>query len=303
MKIHKHCLNPTIGTLVINADVTFAINGNNVVNITYVTNATKFDNVANVTIFANKTIVIDMAVNENTNDIIDYFKGKDSFTKEDLRVFIKDAGISIRDEALRIRIHRLKKKGIIQSIARGKYTIANKHSFTLESDKFIKKINRLFLQKYDDIDYCIWNTRCLNNFMIHQPISAFYVLETDKDITESTFYYLKDNNVKVFNNPTEQIMEQYVMGELDVVVVKPLVSRAPLIKVGQIVFPELEKILVDIFCDNHQFYIYGGQEMINIFENAFHHYNINYSSLYAYAARRGKKDLIKSFIKENVLDE
>ena len=210
------------------------------VNVTHVTNATKLDNVANVTIFASNIITTDMTVTENTNDIIDYFKGKDYFTKEDLRVYFEDAGISITDEALRIRIHRLKKKGIIQSVARGKYTITYKPSFTPESDKFIKKVNRLFLQKYDDLDYCIWNTRCLNNFMIHQPISAFYVLETDKDVTESVFYYLKDNNIKAFNNPTEQIMEEYVMGEPDVVVVKPLVSRAPIIKGEQIVFPELE---------------------------------------------------------------
>jgi len=93
------------------------------------------------------------------------------------------------------------------------------------------------------------------------------------------------------------------MGEQDVVVVKPLISRAPLKKVGQIVFPELEKILVDIFCDQHQFYIYGGQEMIYVFENAFNHYHINFSSMYAYAARRGKKVLLKEFIEENVLNE
>ena len=243
-----------------------------------------------------------MAAKKNTKELIDYFKGKGYFTNEDLRVFYKDKGISITEEALRIRIHRLKKRGVIQTVASGKYTIAFKPSYTPEPDKFLKKVNSLFLQKYDDIDYCIWNTRWLNNFMIHQPISAFYILETDKDVTESAFYYLKDNDIKAFNNPTEQIMEQYVMGEQDVIVVKPLVSRAPLKKVEQIAFPELEKILVDIYCDQQQFYIYGGQEMINIYENAFDHYNINLSSLNAYAARRGKKDLIKSFMKENIFD-
>lgn len=271
-------------------------------NVTPVINANNAKYLANVTIFAINTIVIDMAANKNTKELIDYFKGKAYFTNEDIRAFNKDTGISITEEAFRIRIHRLKKRGIIQTVARGMYTIAIKPLYTPEPDKFLKKVNRLFLQKYDDLGYCIWNTRWLNNFMIHQPISAFYILETDKDVTESAFYYLKDNNVKAFNNPTEQIMEQYVMGEQDVVVVKPLVSRAPLIKVEQIAFPELEKILVDIYCDQHQFYIYGGQEMINIYENAFDHYNINLSSLNAYAARRGKKDLIKSFMKENMFD-
>ena len=61
--------------------------------------------------------------------------------------------------------------------------------------------------------------------------------------------------------------------------------------------------MVDIFCDQHQFYIYGGQEMIYIFENAFNHFNINFGSMYAYSARRGKKALLKVFDEENVLNK
>jgi len=274
-----------------------------VANVTLVTNATKSDIVANVTIFANKPIVPDMALDENTNALIDHFSGKDSFTREDLRTYFKNAAISLTDEALRIRIYRLKNKGILQSVARGKYTISNKPSFAPESDTFVKKLNKLYLEQYGGLDYCTWGTPCLNSFMIHQPISAFYLIETDKDITESVFYHLKDNNIKAFNNPSEQIMEEYVLGELNAVLVKPLVSRAPLIKGKQIVSPSLEKILVDVFCDQHQFYIFGGQEMINIFEHAFHHYSINFSSMYAYATRRGKKVLLKKFVEEKVLNK
>jgi len=43
--------------------------------------------------------------------------------------------------------------------------------------------------------------------------------------------------------------------------------------------------------------------MIYIFENAFNHFNINFGSMYAYSARRGKKALLKVFDKENVLNK
>ncbi len=232
-----------------------------------------------------------------------HFSGQNSFTKQDICNYYLSIGISLSDAALRWRIYDLKSAGIIKSVERGVYTFSDKPRFIPESNPFIEKIVELYQQKYDGLDYCTWNTSSLNSFMIHQPVNAFYLFETDRDITESVFYHFKANNIKVFNNPTAQIMEDYVLGQEGVVVVKPLVSRAPLMKKNQIVFPALEKILVDIFCDQHQFYIYGGQEMITIFENAFHHYNINFSSLYAYATRRGKKILLKTFIEENVLND
>lgn len=197
-----------------------------------VTNATKHDKVAFVTTFANKHATTDMALDENNIALINYYKEKGSFTKDDLRPYFKDAGISLTDEALRIRIYRLKNNGILQSVARGKYTITDKLSFTPESNTFIKKLNSLFAKKYSGIDYCTWSTLCLNDFMVHQPVNAFYLFETDRDITENVFCHFKANSIKAFNNPTAQIMEEYVFGEQDVVVVKPLVSRAALIKRG-----------------------------------------------------------------------
>jgi hypothetical protein len=44
-----------------------------------------------------------------------------------------------------------------------------------------------------------------------------------------------------------------------------------------------------------------GQEMINIYENAFKHYNINIGSLHNYAMRRGKEKQIEEFIQNNIL--
>ncbi len=237
---------------------------------------------------------------EAYSQFVENFKGKETFTKKDIALYFSASGLALSDSALRWRIHKLKELGVITTVGRSVYSLESKPRFLPEPDKFARKVVRLFKQRFD-VDYCIWETRHLHNFMLHQPFRYFYVLETDKDITESVFYHLKDNNIKVFHNPSLQIMEEYVLGEDEVVLIKPLVSRPLLTKTERIVVPDLEKILVDIFCDRHQFFMFGGQEMIYIFENAIHHYNINFTSLYAYAARRGKREVIKSFIQDKII--
>jgi len=233
-------------------------------------------------------------------EFVEHFRDKKTFTKKEIALFYSTAGLELSDNALRWRIHKLKGQGILMPVGRSIYSLESKPRFLLEPDKLTKKIVTLFGQRYD-VDYCIWDTKILHNFMLHQPFRFFYVLETDKDVTESAFYHLKDNGIKVFHNPSLKIMEEYVLGEDDVVLIKSLVSRSLLTKAGNIAVPELEKVLVDIFCDQHQFFMFGGQEMIYIFENAIDQYNINFTSMYAYAERRGKREMLKNFIHDKII--
>jgi hypothetical protein len=234
---------------------------------------------------------------------VDHFKGQTTFTRQDVFDFFLSQGKELSDAALRWRIHDLKNAGIIKSVASAVYAIAEKPVFVPIPDVFTEKTVELFSQKYEGLNFCVWNTNILHSFMIHQPVNSFYVFETDRDITESVFYHFKAHNLNVFNNPILQMMDDYVLGSKDAVVLKPLVSRAPIQKDGIFAFPALEKILVDIFCDQHQFYVYGGHEMIVIFENAFNSYHINLGSMYNYAGRRGRRGLIRAFIEEHVKHE
>ncbi|MBN2778322.1 MAG: hypothetical protein JXR36_11800 [Bacteroidales bacterium] len=233
-------------------------------------------------------------------ELVEHFSGKESFSKKDIAMFYASTGLKLTDNALRWRIHRLKQQGVIMSVGRSVYSLETKPRFLQEPDEFTTKVVKLFKKKFD-VDYCIWDTKTLHNFILHQPFRFFYILETDKDVTESAFYHLKDNNIKVFLNPSMKIMEEYVLGEDDVVLIKPLLSRPPLTANKKIAIPELEKVLVDIFCDQHQFFMFGGQEMIYIYENAINHYNINFTTLYAYADRRGKRETIENYISDKIL--
>ena len=73
------------------------------------------------------------------------------------------------------------------------------------------------------------------------------------------------------------------------VFVKNLVSEAPLQKIDGIPVSTLEKLLVDIYCDQDFSYLQGS-EYVRIAENAMTIFNINKTKLLRYAKRRGAKE-------------
>jgi hypothetical protein len=53
---------------------------------------------------------------------------------------------------------------------------------------------------------------------------------------------------------------------------------------------------VDVFADTDLFYIFQGQELVNIFETAFQTYRISEKTLFRYAGRRKVSQKIRAFI-------
>ncbi len=60
--------------------------------------------------------------------------------------------------------------------------------------------------------------------------------------------------------------------------------------------PKLEKLLVDLFCDDALLVAYKGGSQQTIFENALTRYDINFKTLFAYAERRKKEAALKTYL-------
>ncbi|RLD42925.1 MAG: hypothetical protein DRI86_10840 [Bacteroidetes bacterium] len=241
-----------------------------------------------------------MDKNKHLDKISDANRGKDCIAIDDVQKYFSSIGIDMGRSAVRTRLSRWKEKGLIYRIARGKYKIASSHEFIQESDAIIRKCVKLFDSEYDDLAYSIWNTKLLNSYMNHIPINSFYVFECEKDIIESVFYLFKDNGLNAFLKPNPELMSQNVVSDKNSIIVRPLISRSPSIKVKNIQFASPEKILVDLFCDQETFYIYGGSEMNMIFLSMFRNYTINYSKMMNYAERRKRHKELLRFISEYI---
>ncbi|MCO5232354.1 MAG: hypothetical protein M9888_01305 [Chitinophagales bacterium] len=123
------------------------------------------------------------------------------------------------------------------------------------------------------------------------------MVETDKETTNSAFYFLREIKKSVFIEPTSDILEKYILNEKETFIIKPIISEAPTQNINGIETITIEKVLVDIFCDDVIFSTQQGEEIRMIFKNAFEKYTINQSKMLRYADRRRKKEELSQFIK------
>lgn len=186
--------------------------------------------------------------------------------------------------------------GVLQRVGRGKFILGAERNYLPEISPKMKSIYSKVKREFPYTDVCIWNTSSLNEFMIHQPFRFYYMLELEKETTESIFYFLKESNFSVFLDPNKDILQKYIPENKQIIIIKSLISEAPLISIGGIKTASIEKMLVDIFCDDIMFSAQQGSEMRTIFETAFSKYTVNHSKMLRYANRRRKKEKFMEFI-------
>jgi len=220
----------------------------------------------------------------------------DDFNRQDISNFYIALEPNIKHPTINWRIYTLTQNGIINRIGRGKYTLQKGVNFLPEISHKSKLISNKLKKQFPFLTICLWSSSLLNEFAIHQINQSFLLIEVEKDATQSIFRFLKEKKHPVFVEPSKDIIEKYATCENNYIIVKPLVSEAPIKNIQGVSTVALEKILVDIFCDKIIFSAYQGNEMKTIFLEAYAKYSINESKLLRYAARRGRRNDIKNYI-------
>ncbi|MFV8324530.1 DUF6577 family protein [Flavobacterium sp. ZS1P14] len=232
----------------------------------------------------------------NIDKLKSQFKDKNVFDTNDIATFYTEIEEELKRSTVNWRIYAMVQNGVLQRVGRGKFKLGKERNYFPEISSKMKLIYSKVKKEYPYTDICIWNTSSLNEFMIHQPFKFYYVLELEKEAMNSIFYFLKNLNFSVFLEPTTDILEKYAPDNKQIIIIKPLISEAPLISVNGIKSASIEKMLVDIFCDTILFSAQQGSEMRTIFETAFTKYTINQSKMLRYANRRRKKEYFTEFI-------
>lgn len=236
---------------------------------------------------------------------IEYFRIRKYFTAEELFIFWKEKDQDLNRNAFYQRFSRLKGQSTVKAVYADYYMFSDKPLFDPPKDYIILKIARKFKTEYPEINYCVWTTSWLHSFMIHQPTRSFIVFETEKDVIEQAFYLFKDLKCQTFFETEKHTFDYLILEEEEAIILKPLISRSPALFHGGIAIPALEKILVDIYSDTKQFSQYGGEELQNIYLNAYRMFHLNFNRLLYYAGRRGKRleimNQIKMFVDDSLI--
>jgi hypothetical protein len=218
------------------------------------------------------------------------FKNKDIFESKELYTLLNQKS-EIKESTFHWKLYELTQKGILEKVGRGKYKLGERKIFKPilndETVEIYRKICALFPQNIDNpIRFCCWHTSILNELMNHQPARFFTVIETEKEVIESVFHLLREQYSDVFVNPSQKEINDYVVGKQGVIVLKTLKTESPIQIIDNIQTVTIEKLLIDIYCEENLFVTYQEPEREVIFMNAFENYVINESKLFRYARRR-----------------
>jgi len=124
----------------------------------------------------------------------------------------------------------------------------------------------------------------------------FLLVEAERETIDAVFHFIKETHKNTFKEPSRDIMENFVFDGKDAVIVKSLISEAPLQDADAVNVPTIEKILVDLVADAEIFFFLQGHEILNIFESALGKYTVNTDRLLRYAKRRNKKEELQKIL-------
>ena len=235
-----------------------------------------------------------------TGQLINHFKGQPFFTRADLHDFYQQFEPEIKKTTFEGRIYHLKAKKLISSIDSKRFSLSYKPRFTPMLENRQKDIFTRVEKQFPDVRCCIWSTKWMNEFMLHQPGRFITILEVGNEAAENVFHFLQDNNIRnMFFKPVAKEIENYISENFNSVVIESLVTKAPLEVVSNVRVPSIEKVLVDIFSEKDLYVVFQGSELSFIFNSVYKKYEIDFSKLFNYAKRRGKDKELATFIRSN----
>lgn len=210
------------------------------------------------------------------------------YSKEQIKSIILDSSKgNISDVAIYKRINKMIASGELSRVGYGKYVFSNKKKFNylLSNNASLEILNKLESRFEKGSKYIVYESTILNMFLNHLIARTTVIVEAEKDLVESMFWFLKEEGFKnVLLNPTEN--ENYIYNPYDGsgVIIKTMVSKSPIDNKHHKI--TLEKLVVDIVCDKTLSMFFEGAEIPLMVEDLLMNYAVKYDSVRNYAKRR-----------------
>ena len=224
-----------------------------------------------------------------------HFENKPVIALQDIKSYYRTEEPEIPNATLNWRVYRLVRSGVLQRIGKGLYQLGEAQIFVQEISSRMKKIDLFLQKKFPFARYCQWDLSHFNSFAHHLINFNVSFVDVEKDVVDAVYFALKEKFIKVM---AVQNLYDGLSEFNNYIIVRPLITEAPIQKTGKIHTATLEKILVDMAVDK-EFFPFQGNEIFTVFKSAFECYTINQNTLFRYAARKNRKEEIKKIITIN----
>ncbi|WP_367392365.1 DUF6577 family protein [Lewinella sp. LCG006] len=231
-------------------------------------------------------------------EFVMHFGEAQEISVTDIIQFYQGLEKDIKRSTVDWRIYELKNEGILHRVSRGVYSLHEVRHYIPEITRSNKLLYTSFKNQFPFVEGCLWHTMWINEFMLHQVGRFYTILEVEKDFMEAVFYGLKELGKEIYLNPSEEVLDKYVSSKKAPLIIISLVSEAPIQKVNGINTVTLEKMLVDLVCNETLFAAQQGVELKRIFRSAHEKYAISETKLLRYASRRNKKEEVETLYRD-----
>lgn len=227
------------------------------------------------------------------------FQSLPFFTRNDLFTYFNKIEGGVNLQTTNWRIHNFKSKGIIQEIKKGVYSFDIKPIYKPEINNKLDPIRKI-LNEYSSLKYCLIDSIWLNQFSLHQLTKSIVIIEIEKDMINFVFDKFKEKDFNVFLNPSLDIIENYISGGENVIILKSYLVNSPIQISDNLIVPKIEKIIVDIFSEKKTYFMLSKNELKFIFNKIFYTYRVQLTILRKYAIYRNKYSELKKFLNDNL---
>lgn len=220
--------------------------------------------------------------------ILQYSSRNKSFGLTDLWGWLSSKGMTVRN-TMNCMLSKMVEEGDIVRIARGRYAAwEDKNTFGVELTKSEVRMAKMLMARFPFAPVCVYNGSVFSPLQHHLSDNRMTYIETDRSAVEAFFDCIREKTERVWLMPDADMLHKYVDLSKGGIIVKPLVTEAPLQETDGVKTPTLEKLLVDIRKDADFSYLQG-TEADRMWEYANTLFNINLTRLKRYAKRRGLK--------------
>ena len=143
----------------------------------------------------------------------------------------------------------------------------------------------------------IWHTDAILSLMHDIPNISLTIVGAERLAADSVADALENLTGSLILRDSEKSTLTRLAAGRELVVVTPQVSQAPVEVSDGVTVPTLEKILVDILCDN-ALHALTGSEAYAIYAAAFDRYAVSRKTLLRYGGRRNRTEAVNTILKE-----
>jgi len=195
-------------------------------------------------------------------------------------------------------INDLIRQGKAVRVGRGVYGFMPKKRFNPAMSEASKRVCSILQSKFKYLVVTVTDTSVLGQFMNLQPFSTLVVIEARKSATGAVLSALRKEGVDAYAKRDYAKLEQYVSSPHPFLIRPELSVNPNMTQYDNVRVSSLEKILVDLVCDDDIYGQYQGEELVNIYKNSTFDYAVNFSQVLKYGAARKKKASVLAILQE-----